>query len=81
MTNAVKPTLFFEFVGSEVGVAEQMETVEWCMNECNVINFDGTSDAADRAKLWKARHMAYYASTPYIKIEKFVCKIFSVGQL
>jgi D-lactate dehydrogenase (cytochrome) len=62
LTNDVLPTLFFEFVGSEANVAEQMETIKWCLEECNVVSYDGTSNPEERAKLWKARHMAYYAS-------------------
>ena len=58
----MRPTLFFEFVGSERGVEEQMETVRWCLEEANVLNSSGTADAEERAALWKARHMAYYAS-------------------
>ena len=29
----VRPTLFFEFVGSPTSVNEQIETVKWCTDE------------------------------------------------
>ena len=39
LTNAVAPTLFFEFVGTRNHVDEQIETVKWCTDEYNGIPF------------------------------------------
>jgi D-lactate dehydrogenase (cytochrome) len=57
----VQPTLFFEFHGSERGVAEQIEQVEGIAGEFGASAFQWASKAEDRNKLWQARHNAYYA--------------------
>lgn len=62
LTNDVRPTLFFEFVGSPTSVNEQIETVKWCTDEAEAIDWRDTADPEERAQLWKARHMAYYAT-------------------
>jgi len=56
-----KPTLFFEFHGTEAGVAEQAETVEALAGDNGGDGFRWTMQAEERSKLWQARHDAYYA--------------------
>ena len=58
----VKPTLFFEFHGSEAGVKEQAETVGEISAELGGSNFRWATRQEDRSKLWQARHDAYYAA-------------------
>jgi len=55
-------TLFFEFHGSPIGVAEQIETVSALAQANGGGNFQWASTAEERSKLWKARHEAYYAA-------------------
>jgi len=59
---AVLPTLFFEFHGTERGVAEQAETVGEVAAEFGGSDFRWETKAEDRNKLWQARHDSYYAS-------------------
>jgi len=56
------PCLFVEFHGTEAGVAEQAETFGEIASEYGGGPFLWTSVAEERAKLWKARHEAYWAS-------------------
>ncbi|PWJ83962.1 D-lactate dehydrogenase (cytochrome) [Pseudaminobacter salicylatoxidans] len=56
------PCLFVEFHGSEAGVAEQAETFGEIATEYGGGPFLWTGVAEERAKLWKARHDAYWAS-------------------
>jgi D-lactate dehydrogenase (cytochrome) len=58
----VRPTLFFEFHGTEAGVAEQAETVGEIAGENGGGGFQWTSKTEERNKLWQARHDAYYAA-------------------
>jgi len=62
MNFAVLPTLFFEFHGTERGVAEQAETVGEIAREFGGSDFRWESKAEERNKLWQARHDSYYAS-------------------
>ncbi len=55
------PTLLFEFHGTEAGVAEQAALTEEIAAGCNAAGFRWATDAAERGKLWKARHDAYWA--------------------
>ncbi len=55
-------TLFFEFHGSDVGVAEQIEIVSELAHRNGGGNFQWSSTPEERNKLWKARHEAYYAA-------------------
>lgn len=55
-------TLFFEFHGSERGVAEQVETIEALAAAGGGGDFAWSNRPEERAKLWKARHEAYYAA-------------------
>jgi D-lactate dehydrogenase (cytochrome) len=57
-----KPTLFFEFHGTEAGVAEQAETVETVAQDHGGSAFEWATKPEDRSRLWKARHNAYYAA-------------------
>ena len=58
----VRPTLFFEFHGSEASVAEQTETVGAISAEHGGGEFQWATRAEDRNRLWQARHDAYYAA-------------------
>lgn len=58
----VAPTLFFEFHGSEAGVAEQAREVEAIAAEHCAGAFQWTSRDQERNALWAARHDAYYAA-------------------
>lgn len=55
-------TLFFEFHGSPTGVAEQIETVGALAAENGGGAFQWSNLPEERARLWKARHEAYYAA-------------------
>ena len=55
------PCLFVEFHGSDAGVAEQAESFGEIAAEYEGGPFQWTAVAEDRAKLWKARHDAYWA--------------------
>ncbi|WP_416896469.1 MAG: FAD-binding oxidoreductase [Minwuia sp.] len=58
----VQPTLFLEFHGSEASVKEQAEMVGSICEEYGGSNFQWTTKAEDRNKLWEARHNAAYAA-------------------
>ncbi len=58
----VRPTLFFEFHGSERGVEEQAETVGEIAAENGGGAFSWSTLQEERSKLWQARHDAYYAA-------------------
>ena len=55
-------TLFFEFHGSPGGVAEQVELVGALAAANGGGDFAWSNLSEERAKLWKARHEAYYAA-------------------
>ena len=59
---AVAPTLFFEFHGTEAGVAEQAETVQAIAADFGAGDFRWTTKTEERTKLWQARHDAYFAT-------------------
>lgn len=61
LTYAEMPTLFFEFHGSEAGVAEQVELVRMLAEANGGGEFVWSNRPEDRSKLWRARHEAYYA--------------------
>jgi D-lactate dehydrogenase (cytochrome) len=56
------PTLFFEFHGSEAGVAEQAAAVEAIAKEFGGTDFRWSTNTEERNRLWRARHDAYYAA-------------------
>ena len=55
------PHLFVEFHGSDAGVKEQAETFGEIVAEFGGGPFQWTSVAEERARLWKARHDAFWA--------------------
>jgi D-lactate dehydrogenase (cytochrome) len=55
-------TLFFEFHGSPAGVAEQVSTVRDLAAANGGGDFAFSNRQEERARLWKARHDAYYAA-------------------
>jgi len=57
-----RPTLFFEFQGSETGVAEQVERVGEIAAEFGGDDFRWAVRQEDRTRLWQARHDAYFAA-------------------
>ena len=56
-----KPTLFYEFHGSEVSNKESIKTVENISKNNNGSDFKWAESTEDRNKLWKARHNVYYS--------------------
>src|SRR3546814_6653331 len=58
----VKPTLFFEFHGTEAGAREQAELVGEIARDYGGANFKWATRQEDRTKLWQARHDAYFAN-------------------
>ncbi|MEN9867179.1 MAG: hypothetical protein RL748_2769, partial [Pseudomonadota bacterium] len=56
-----QPTLFVEFHGNADSVALQSADFAEIVADCGGGPFQWTADAAERAKLWKARHDAYWA--------------------
>lgn len=62
LDHAVAPTLFFEFHGSQSGVAEQAETAAAIAAEHGGSGFRWTTSTEERNRLWQARHDAYYAA-------------------
>ena len=58
---APKDTLFFEFHGTEQGVAEQVEQVREIVEEFGGSDFRWATKPEDRNALWQARHDVYYA--------------------
>src|SRR5438552_975097 len=62
LDHQVAPTLFFEFHGTEAGVAEQTELVKAIAAEHGGDDFRWATTPEARSKLWQARHDAYYAA-------------------
>lgn len=54
-------TLFFEFHGSEAGVAEQAQVVQGIASDFGGADFQWATHPEDRTRLWNARHTAYFA--------------------
>ncbi|MFQ8433406.1 FAD-binding oxidoreductase [Amaricoccus sp. W119] len=63
---AETPTLFMEFQGPPGAVAEQIEIVAGLCAEHSGGEMRWAETREDRARLWKARHTAYYASLHYL---------------
>ena len=57
-----KPTLLFEFHGTEASVAEQAEMVGAISDEYSGSEFQWATRTEERNKLWQARHDAYFAA-------------------
>ena len=62
MDHPLQPTLFFEFHGTEAGVAEQVAMVESIAKELGAGAFRWATLQEERNALWQARHDAYYAA-------------------
>src|SRR5205085_12014844 len=62
LNHQVAPTLFFECLGSDAGVAEQVEMVKAIAAAQGGDDFRWATNPEDRSKLWQARHDAYYAA-------------------
>lgn len=58
---AEQPTLFFEFHGTEAGVAEQVELVGEIARENGGGDFRWARQQEERTALWQARHDAFWA--------------------
>jgi len=58
----VKPTLFFEFHGTEAWAKEQAELAGEIAQEHGGTNFRWETRQEDRTRLWQARHDAYFAN-------------------
>ncbi len=56
-----QPTLFLEFHGTQAGVEEQARLVQDIARENGGMDFEWTTRAEDRTRLWSARHQAYFA--------------------
>ncbi len=56
-----QPTLFLEFHGTQAGVEEQAKLVQDIARENGGMDFEWTTKAEDRTRLWTARHQAYFA--------------------
>jgi D-lactate dehydrogenase (cytochrome) len=61
LSYAERPTLFLEFHGTDETVALQSDQFAEIAAECGGEAFRFTADAEERAKLWNARHNAYWA--------------------
>ena len=59
-------TLFLEFHGTNDGVAEQVKLFEEISREFGASGFQWAQQEEDRARLWRARHDAYYAGLAVI---------------
>jgi D-lactate dehydrogenase (cytochrome) len=57
-----QPTLFLEFSGTSESVSGQVTRAEEIARANGGAAFQRATDAADRARLWKARHSAYFAA-------------------
>jgi D-lactate dehydrogenase (cytochrome) len=58
----LKPTLLFEFHGTDASVKEQADTVGTIAADFGGRNFVWATVAEERSALWKARHNAYFAA-------------------
>ena len=56
------PTLFFEFDGTPAAVAEQASMTQEIAAEYGALGFRWATGAQERARLWQARHDAYWAA-------------------
>jgi D-lactate dehydrogenase (cytochrome) len=65
MNLAEQPMLFLEFHGSSASVAEQSERFGEIAKEFGGSGFQWTTKPEDRAKLWQARHDAFWACKSY----------------
>jgi len=59
---AVRPTVFFEFHGTQTAVQEQAKLAGEIVAEHGGSDFQWSLKREDREKLWDARHKAYFAT-------------------
>lgn len=57
-----RPTLFFEFHGSNASIQDQIFQVRDIFSSFEADEFRWATHAEDRSRLWKARHDAYHAA-------------------
>ena len=62
MSHKEQPTIFFEFHGTEHGVAEQARLVQEIAKEHGGEDFQWATRSEERNRLWAARHQAYPAT-------------------
>ncbi|XP_072836972.2 putative D-lactate dehydrogenase, mitochondrial [Pogona vitticeps] len=62
LSYAEQPTLFLEFHGSQRGVGEQVEATGEIVKSNDGSEFAWAQEQEDRARLWTARHNAWYAA-------------------
>ncbi|XP_072492642.1 probable D-lactate dehydrogenase, mitochondrial [Notamacropus eugenii] len=62
LTNAVTPSLFLEFHGSQRVLEEQMQRTEEIIQQNGSSHFAWSKDPEERNRLWTARHNAWYAT-------------------
>ena len=55
-------TIFLEFHGNEAGVAAETELARALANASGALAFEAATDAAERERLWEARHTMFFAS-------------------
>jgi D-lactate dehydrogenase (cytochrome) len=60
MSHPEAPTLFFEFHGTQAGVAEQAQMVGELARDNGGSDFRWSTRPEERNRLWQARHDAYY---------------------
>lgn len=62
LTLPEQPTLFLEFSGTQQSVDGQAARAQEIAHSNGGSAFEWASEAAERARLWKARHSAYFAA-------------------
>jgi D-lactate dehydrogenase (cytochrome) len=62
LSYALKPTLLLEFHGTQSAVAEQAELVHAIAQDNGGQHFTWATQEAERKKIWRARHDAYFAA-------------------
>ena len=65
LTLAEKPTIFFKFTGSEVGVKDEVSRVEEIVKKHNGGKFEWATEKAKRDALWEGRKGALWATMAY----------------
>src|SRR2546430_933283 len=58
-----QPSLFVELIGSEDGLADELELVKSVATRAGATEIVHEQRAEERARLWKARHDATHAAT------------------
>ena len=65
LTLPEQPTLFLEFHGTADSIDSQTARAEEIARSYGGANFQRASEQSERARLWKARHSAYFAGRAY----------------